>query len=88
MDTSRALDGNAAAGLLQELFALEVTAARGSCAGCGLVAELGAARVYLDAPGVVVRCHGCDSVLIVVVQGRGRYRVALRGLSWLELRES
>ena len=29
------LDGNAVAGLLQEVFAAEMTTATGTCAGCG-----------------------------------------------------
>jgi Family of unknown function (DUF6510) len=79
-----ALDGNAAAGILQELFAFEVTTARGTCGSCGLTAHVGEARVYLGAPGVVVRCRGCDGVLIVVVEAGGRYRVTVEGLRWIE----
>ena len=81
------LDGNAAAGVLQELFAFEVTAARGTCAWCGLTAHVGEARVYMRAPGVVLRCRGCDGVLIVVVDCGDRYRVSLAGVRWLEVSE-
>ena len=35
------LDGNVAAGMLREVFALEVTAARGTCDGCGRSRGLG-----------------------------------------------
>jgi Family of unknown function (DUF6510) len=31
------LDGNAIAGLLQEVFAVQMTTAIGTCAGCGAV---------------------------------------------------
>ena len=47
----RQLDGNGAAGMLSEVFALEVTGARGRCDGCGNVGALGEARAYVDAPG-------------------------------------
>jgi hypothetical protein len=40
------LDGNAAAGLLCELFALDVTAAKVMCDSCGVVTLVGETRVY------------------------------------------
>jgi Family of unknown function (DUF6510) len=79
------LDGNGAAGALREVFALEVTTARGECRACGNVAALGEARAFMDAPGLVMRCRGCDSVLLVLVRGEGRYWLGSRGLAWLEL---
>jgi hypothetical protein len=79
------LDGNGAAGALSEVFALEITEARGRCDGCGNIAALGEARVYMDAPGLVVRCRACESVLLVLVRGDDRYWVGVQGLSWLEL---
>jgi hypothetical protein len=81
-----ALDGNAIAGLLVEVFGVEMTTATGTCADCGargLVAEL---LVYLQAPGTVARCRSCSSVLMVVVTVRGIACVDLRGLAELELR--
>ena len=80
-----ALDGNAAAGALSEVFALEVTGARGRCDACGNVAPLGEAYAYVEAPGVVIRCRGCESVLLVLVRGGDRYWLGVQGLSWLEL---
>ena len=41
----------------------------------------------MHAPGIVVRCPGCDSVLLRVVHARGRYLLDLRGLRVLELSE-
>jgi uncharacterized protein DUF6510 len=79
------LDGNGAAGALSEVFAVDVTAAQGRCDGCGNVAALAEARVYMDAPGLVVRCRSCESVLLVLVRGAGRYRLDVQGLTWLEL---
>jgi hypothetical protein len=80
------LDGNAAAGMLSEVFALEVSGARGRCASCGNVSALGDAHAYLDAPGVVVRCRTCESVLLVLVRGDDRYWLGMEGLTWVELR--
>jgi uncharacterized protein DUF6510 len=82
------LDGNAAAGMLSEVFALELTGARGRCHGCGNVAQLGEARAFVEAPGLVIRCRACESVLLVLVRGDGRYWLGLQGMSWLELRST
>jgi hypothetical protein len=79
-----ALDGNAIAGLMEEVFGLEMTEARGTCASCGAEGPLGEARVYDRAPGVVVRCSRCTSVVIVLVTVRGVTCVDLRGLAALE----
>jgi hypothetical protein len=80
------LDGNAAAGMLSEVFALELTGARGRCDTCGNVAQLGEACAFVEAPGLVIRCRACESVLLVLVRGEGRYWLGAQGMSWLELR--
>lgn len=77
------VDGNAAAGELQQLFAIEVTSMSTECVGCGDRAELGRARVYQRAPGLVVRCSGCDGVLIRVVRSSERAWLDVRGVSQL-----
>ena len=82
------LDGNAIGGLLGEIFALEMTAAVGTCNSCGAVNEVGRLHVYLHAPGTVVRCPSCDAVVMRIVRGRGRYWIDLTGTRTLELAES
>jgi Family of unknown function (DUF6510) len=79
------LDGNAAAGMLSEVFALEVTGARGRCDSCGNIGALGEARAFVEAPGLVIRCRACESVLLVLVRGDGRYWLGVQGMTWLEL---
>lgn len=79
-----ALDGNAIGGLLLEVFGAEMTAATGTCAHCGAVAQVAELVVYLEAPGTVGRCRTCDSVLLVIVEVRGTRCVDLRGLAALE----
>ena len=49
------LDGNAAAGALREVFAVDLTAAIGQCAGCGDRGVFAQAHLYVDAPGMVAR---------------------------------
>ncbi len=79
------LDGNAIAGALSEVFAHEMTGARGACAACGTVAELGSTIAYTHAPGAVCRCRVCGNVLVVLVRRTRSYRVSLRGLSWVDV---
>jgi hypothetical protein len=80
------LDGNAAAGLLQEVFAVEVTTAVETCDGCGQVDELGALVLYRGGPGMVLRCRNCDSVLVKVATDGERIWIDLTGVRTLELR--
>lgn len=81
------LDGNAIGGLLREIFAMEMTAAVGTCANCGAVNEVGRLHVYIHAPGTVVRCPACEAVLMRIVRGRGRYWIDMSGTRTLELAE-
>jgi DNA-directed RNA polymerase subunit RPC12/RpoP len=70
-----ALDGNAIAGPLLEHFGREMTTARGACAHCGAAAQIAELRVYVCAPGTVVRCPACGSVVIVLTRIRDALRV-------------
>jgi hypothetical protein len=80
-----ALDGNAIAGQLIEVFGAEMTTATGLCGSCGASGVLAELVVYLQAPGTVVRCRSCSSVLMVLVMARGITCVDLRGLAQLDL---
>jgi hypothetical protein len=86
-DDDLKLDGNAAGGLLQEIFPFDLTTARAACAHCGRVEPVANLAVYVHAPGTVVRCVGCESVLIRIVHGAGRYWIELRGASCVEILE-
>jgi hypothetical protein len=79
------LDGNAAAGLLQEIFEREMTVAIATCAWCGAVAAIGESGLYAGGPGTVIRCRSCDGVLVVIAQVRGRYCVDLMGIRALDM---
>ena len=62
------LDGNAAAGLLQEVFVFEATSATLTCGGCGAVAQVGQARLYGGAMGAVLRCALCDAPVLRIAR--------------------
>jgi Zn finger protein HypA/HybF involved in hydrogenase expression len=78
------LDGNAIGGLLREIFTMEMTGASGTCATCGKVHMVGEVEVYMNAPGVVVRCPTCGAVQMRIVRGRGKYWLDLSGIRCLE----
>ena len=78
------LDGNAIAGLLQEVFAPEMTTAIGTCAACGATEPVGAIHVYRGA-GIVLRCPHCDNALAKIVKNQTRLWIALPGIRTLEI---
>jgi Family of unknown function (DUF6510) len=81
------LDGNAVAGLLQEVFAVEMTTAVGVCAACGASDELGAAHVFRGA-GVVLRCRWCDNALVKIVKSDRATWMSSVGLRSLEVSQN
>jgi DNA-directed RNA polymerase subunit RPC12/RpoP len=76
-----ALDGNAIAGLLHDVFSAEMTTATGTCGTCGRSTILAQLLVYLQAPGTVVRCPACGNVMMVFVRRQARTCVDLSGLA-------
>ena len=72
------LDGNAAGGLLREVFAFDATEARTTCSGCGRTAPMAELRLYAIEMGAILRCPSCDEAVLRI----GR---TPRGL-WLDLR--
>ncbi|GAA1988345.1 DUF6510 family protein [Microbacterium pumilum] len=71
------VDGNAAAGILSEIFAGDATTMIGVCGGCGSVAPLAEAVVELDDDCAIVRCRGCTHTLVTVIRAPAQMRVVL-----------
>ncbi|HEX2370583.1 MAG TPA: DUF6510 family protein [Acidimicrobiia bacterium] len=78
------LDGNALGGLLIDAFGREMTDARGCCNVCGAVNAMGALMAYTRAPGNVMRCPNCSSVVLVAVRLPATVRVSFAALRWVE----
>ena len=78
------LDGNAVAGLLQELFAVEMTTALATCGACGATEAVGATRVYRGA-GMVMRCPQCDNALVTVVKDDTRVWIGFPGVRTVQV---
>lgn len=79
------LDGNAAAGVLREIFPFEITVAQATCARCGMTDVFGQLAAYMSAMGTVVRCPHCDMALIRVVRAQGRFLLDMSGVSVLQI---
>lgn len=78
------LDGNSMGGLLNELFGQDMTNQLGCCGNCGAIRVFAEVQVYRDAPGDVMRCPSCGSVLVVVVATSTGLRVTLESLRWID----
>lgn len=79
------LDGNAVAGLLDELFGRDVTASPCQCAHCGEVGPVATLLAFTQAPGVVLRCPGCEQVVLRMVQKHDVIYLDARGASYVRL---
>jgi hypothetical protein len=55
------------------------------CGGCGAREEVARLDVYVDCPGVVIRCRHCHNVMITIVRGPEHTWIDLRGTSMMEL---
>ncbi len=84
-DADLRLDGNAAAGLLAEVFRVEMTTAEVTCTGCGTVAAVGELMRYGHEMGAILRCAKCDTAVIRVARTRRRHWLDLRGARLLRL---
>jgi Zn finger protein HypA/HybF involved in hydrogenase expression len=71
-------DGNGIAGLLSEVFAVEVTTVQRRCHSCGAENALGAHLAYHGA-GVVLRCPACADVAVRIGVGDDRLVLEWRG---------
>jgi hypothetical protein len=78
------LDGNAVAGLLQEVFAVEVTSAIGMCNTCGATEAVGALHVFRGA-GIVMRCPHCHEALVTMVEDDTSVWIGFPGIRRLQV---
>ncbi|HEY7488525.1 MAG TPA: DUF6510 family protein [Streptosporangiaceae bacterium] len=73
------VDGNVLAGPLGEVFAVDITAATARCVNCGRTGPVAGLRVYVDAPGQVARCPGCDHIVLRLVRAPDAAWLDLKG---------
>lgn len=80
MDASH-IDGNGAAGLLQEVFLAEITTAHRICQSCRADRPVGAHTAY-EGPGIVLRCPECGDIAAKLSALPDRRVFELRG-TWV-----
>jgi hypothetical protein len=76
--TDQHTDGNAIAGILQEIFVAEFTTIERICQSCGDRSAAGAHRSYLGA-GVVLRCPHCGDIALRIASLADHAVFELRG---------
>jgi Family of unknown function (DUF6510) len=79
------LDGNAAAGELSTIFAIDVTSAEGQCANCGAIRRFAETHLYVQDPGFVARCPVCQHILLRLANVRRRVFLDMRGMTYFSL---
>ncbi|MCH6229528.1 DUF6510 family protein [Microbacterium sp. CFH 31415] len=71
------VDGNALAGMMDDLLAGEITVMTAVCGGCGSAGPLAETVVELDDTAAIVRCRSCTHTLFTVLRTDGRTRVVI-----------
>ena len=84
-DSDEYEDGNALAGPLSEIFAVDLTSALGRCANCGATEPVARLRVYNRAPGLVARCPHCAHVTLRMVRSPDNAWLDLSGTAALRI---
>jgi len=79
------LDGNAVAGAFYEIFGVEMTASLTECANCGRTGEMGSLLAFTEAPGIVLRCPGCEQVMVRVVRTPQATYLDARGAVYIRI---
>ncbi len=79
------LDANATAGLLREIFGVEMTAEPTECATCGNEAEIGTLLAFVQGPGITLRCSACENVVLRITQTPEAIYLDARGAVYLRL---
>jgi predicted RNA-binding Zn-ribbon protein involved in translation (DUF1610 family) len=74
-------DGNAIAGLLEELFGADMTDVDRTCQSCHRHFAIGEHRLY-ESAGYVLRCPGCGDVAARIAELPDQHVVGLHG-AWM-----
>jgi hypothetical protein len=82
------LDGNAAAGVLTQVFCGEPSSALIVCAGCGATSAIGALMAYGLELGAILRCPQCDMAVLRLGAAGATLWLDLRGAVSLRVRIS
>lgn len=81
---ARRVDGNAAGGLLLEIFGRDMTAARATCGTCRRHAVIADAVAEIDGSGAILLCRGCGHTLLTYLHTDGWMTLTIGALIHLE----
>jgi hypothetical protein len=84
-DDAMVLDGNAAAGALESLFAFDVTMAIVRCGECSASGPLAELRFFGSPQAMVLRCRHCDAVNIRLLETDRTINLDLAGTARIEI---
>lgn len=85
MNTRLMMDGNAAAGMLYDVFSREMTASECECASCGRIGDVGTLLAFMHGPGVILRCPACGNVCLRIARTREHLFLDARGSVYVRL---
>lgn len=74
------LDGNSAAGMLREIFAVEMTTAACTCVGCRHVSAVGELYLYGGEMGCVLRCPSCEAMTLCITSLPAGHYIGIQGV--------
>ena len=77
------LDAQAAAGALGQIFARDITTAVVICGHCGREQAFAELPLYGGGMGIILRCRGCDEILVRSVETPREIMLEMRGLRTL-----
>ena len=81
----RMLDGNSMAGLLHELFDVEMTMASVVCGNCERHGEMGSLWAFVESPGYVLRCPECQNIIMRLTVTPRQVYLDVRGAAYLRI---
>jgi hypothetical protein len=74
------VDGNAAGGILLDIFGRDMTGARAASAHCEHEGPLANAVAEVDDAGMILLCRGCGRTLLTAVRSDGVQTLVIGGL--------
>jgi len=82
------LDANAMAGIVHEIFRIEMTESPTECAYYGNEGEVGELLDFTQGPGITLPCVKCEGVALRIVQSSDAIYLDARGAVYLHLNKN
>lgn len=79
------VDGNAASGVLSEIFTADMTLAQVTCRFCDLTGALAETTAEIDEASVTLICRGCSHTLLRCVKTSSGHDLSFPGLAALAI---